>query len=450
MPSINEEMTVQNDDTHSATSELKAAARDVLRVGKQWAHAAQEWFDDRRNEMNNRNRDERDYEAGRARQDRNYESGYHSRQNQTGGAYETRRGYPLHEQANRGRDRSDYDIQSDYSSGGYDPSSPGQDLHAQRSFQGSARDQSDYLERGAYGREDRYAQGRSDSDDYYGQRGYQGSSMQSGQRGMYGERQQQGSDQRPGYSGSQGRDHGDYSSRATQAYQPGSERGQFQGSQRQDYEYPQSYGRGASASSQGRPYGSADYPSQGAQSREYASQGYGGSTGYGSQSGYSQPDYDSRFAGQRMQEYGQGSRTETARSTSGWGPASMGYRGRGPQNYTRSDERIREDLNERLTDADDLDASGINVEVSNGIATLTGSVEERWMKHRAEDLADGCSGVRDVRNQIQVKSTRQAGGSGTSTYAGSTTSSTTATAGDGGSAQSTRAGTTTASQGKTS
>ena len=64
MPSISEDMTVQNDDTHSATSELKAAARDVLRVGKQWAHAAQEWFDDRRNEMSQRNRDERAYEEG--------------------------------------------------------------------------------------------------------------------------------------------------------------------------------------------------------------------------------------------------------------------------------------------------------------------------------------------------------------------------------------------------
>ena len=140
MTSISGDTTVQNEDTHSATSELKAAARDVLRVGKQWVHAAQEWFDDRRNEMNNRNRDERDYEAGSARQDRNYESGHQSRH-----------GYALPEQVNRGRDRSDYDIQSDYSSGGYDQLSPGQDLNVQRSFQGSAREQSEYLERGVMG-----------------------------------------------------------------------------------------------------------------------------------------------------------------------------------------------------------------------------------------------------------------------------------------------------------
>lgn len=79
-----------------------------------------------------------------------------------------------------------------------------------------------------------------------------------------------------------------------------------------------------------------------------------------------------------------------------------GYRGVGPRDYVRPDERIREDLNERLTEADDLDARDITVEVGNGVATLGGRVPQRWMKHRAEDIAVGCSGVRDVHNQIQV------------------------------------------------
>ena len=90
---------------------------------------------------------------------------------------------------------------------------------------------------------------------------------------------------------------------------------------------------------------------------------------------------------------------------------ARGYRGVGPSNYSRSDERIREDLNERLTEADDLDASGITVEVSNGVATLGGVVAQRWMKHRAEDLADSCTGVRDVRNQLRVESDAGAGAS---------------------------------------
>src|SRR4029078_5228556 len=101
----------------------------------------------------------------------------------------------------------------------------------------------------------------------------------------------------------------------------------------------------------------------------------------------------------------------------GWG--TMGHRGRGPKNYTRSDERIREDLNEKLTDSDEIDASGISVEVSNGVATLTGTVDQRWMKNRAEELAESCSGVRDVNNQIRVKSQSEGQGASMSGDGGS-------------------------------
>jgi hypothetical protein len=99
-------------------------------------------------------------------------------------------------------------------------------------------------------------------------------------------------------------------------------------------------------------------------------------------------------------------RTPGAAAGFGAPRAGAGYRGVGPRNYSRSDERIREDINERLTEADDLDASDITVEVSQGVVTLNGGVGERWMKHRAEDLADGCIGVRDVRNQVQVRGGR--------------------------------------------
>lgn len=80
------------------------------------------------------------------------------------------------------------------------------------------------------------------------------------------------------------------------------------------------------------------------------------------------------------------------------------FRGRGPKNYTRSDDRIREDLNEQLMDADDIDASDVSIEVKDGVVTLSGSVEQRWTKHRIEDMAGDCSGVKDVRNEIRVQS----------------------------------------------
>jgi hypothetical protein len=82
---------------------------------------------------------------------------------------------------------------------------------------------------------------------------------------------------------------------------------------------------------------------------------------------------------------------------------AQGYRGRGPKNYTRSDERIREDLSERLWEADDVDASEVTVEVENGVVTLGGAVEQRWTRHRIEDMADACSGVQDIQNDIRVQ-----------------------------------------------
>lgn len=92
----------------------------------------------------------------------------------------------------------------------------------------------------------------------------------------------------------------------------------------------------------------------------------------------------------------------------GYGPrmAPRGYRGFGPRNYARSDERIAEEINERLTDDEDIDASDLNVRVSEGKVMLEGSVERRWMKHRAEDIADSCTGVKEVDNRIVVRSIR--------------------------------------------
>jgi len=78
------------------------------------------------------------------------------------------------------------------------------------------------------------------------------------------------------------------------------------------------------------------------------------------------------------------------------------YRGRGPKNYTRSDDRIKEDVNDRLTDYDYIDASDIEVDVTNGEVILSGTVETRYEKRMAEDVAESVSGVRNVENRIRV------------------------------------------------
>jgi osmotically-inducible protein OsmY len=86
------------------------------------------------------------------------------------------------------------------------------------------------------------------------------------------------------------------------------------------------------------------------------------------------------------------------------GQLSGGFAGRGPKGYTRSDERIREDVSDKLTEHPDLDASEIEVRVKQGEVTLAGSVDSRWAKRLAEDIAESCTGVRDVMNQLRVPS----------------------------------------------
>ena len=78
------------------------------------------------------------------------------------------------------------------------------------------------------------------------------------------------------------------------------------------------------------------------------------------------------------------------------------HRGRGPREYRRSDDRIREDVNDRLTDDDFLDASQIEVGAQNGEVILSGFVYNRTSKRRAEWLAEGVSGVTNVENRLRV------------------------------------------------
>lgn len=85
------------------------------------------------------------------------------------------------------------------------------------------------------------------------------------------------------------------------------------------------------------------------------------------------------------------------------GRTGTSFAGRGPKDYHRSDDRIREEISDYMTDDHDLDASDISVQVRSGEVTLTGTVRTREQKRRAEDLAEGISGVNDVVNNIRVK-----------------------------------------------
>ena len=79
------------------------------------------------------------------------------------------------------------------------------------------------------------------------------------------------------------------------------------------------------------------------------------------------------------------------------------HRGRGPSNYTRSDERILEDACDKLTQDWGVDARNVQVTVAKGEVTLDGKVENRRQKRRAEDVVHDVSGVGHVQNNLRTQ-----------------------------------------------
>lgn len=75
---------------------------------------------------------------------------------------------------------------------------------------------------------------------------------------------------------------------------------------------------------------------------------------------------------------------------------------RPPRGYQRADDRIREDVCERLMEGP-VDVGDVEVTVSNGEVTLSGTVERRWEKRAIEDIAGNVRGVHDVHNRVRVR-----------------------------------------------
>jgi osmotically-inducible protein OsmY len=232
----------------------------------------------------------------------------------------------------------------------------------------------------------------------------------------------------PEYRRGQGGDEGEFS--RSQRYRSGGDHSSFRaGSRSGDYgEYSDLAGGSDTRSGAYRNYGSLR--NSGRSTGSFSDAGYrtgesGGWRGEGGLGRGYRGDYEST---RRSQPYRYGSQYGDA---SEYGNRGQSFRGRGPKNYTRSDDRIREDLNEQLMDADDIDASDVSIEVKDGVVTLTGNVEQRWIKHRIEVLADDCSGVKDVRNEIRVQSRSDwpydkqqvSGGLGTASSQGSSATS---------------------------
>jgi osmotically-inducible protein OsmY len=114
--------------------------------------------------------------------------------------------------------------------------------------------------------------------------------------------------------------------------------------------------------------------------RSYRTERYGGSYAGG-------PEHGSRAYGEHGGD---------------WSTRQGPYAARGPTGYPRSADRIREDDCDRLADVPLIDATEIEVSVSHGEVTLSGSVRERADKRRAEDVIERLSGVREVHNSLRV------------------------------------------------
>src|SRR5919205_2651124 len=128
---------------------------------------------------------------------------------------------------------------------------------------------------------------------------------------------------------------------------------------------------------------------------------------------YGPGDYERAYGGRGRPGYGE-DRDRFGGAREAYGPGrGVSHRGKGPKGYTRSDERIREDVADCMWLNSWLDASDIDVTVTNGEVTLTGTVRSREEKRRAEDIAESVPGVRHVQNNLRVGQS-----SGTSAAAG--------------------------------
>lgn len=117
-----------------------------------------------------------------------------------------------------------------------------------------------------------------------------------------------------------------------------------------------------------------------------------------------------RFAGNEEQGFGEppyrpGGFGHGRHGRGGFIDEVKSFFGRGPKGYQRSDERIREDVCDRLTEDPMIDATHVDVTVKAGEVVLTGTVATRHEKRRAEDLIEDIFGVKDVANQLRVQTT---------------------------------------------
>jgi len=330
-------------DTRTGTSEFEAVASEAMQMGKHYVQSMAAWLANRRSEMRNE-------------QDRNR-------------------------------------------------SQPNRDAWNEEDDKRSLRQQEGWQE--DYQQQARRGFGAGGDGDAPGWNGGARGSGETGQRHS-GPEQRYDDRQRYQYAGGWRGDDADYRTYrhgATHADEARSGQTGRSGGMRGESEYPEAAGYSAQSSEpQGRQYrgqyGAPGY-GQGQGRQRHSEYGRHPETHYGGTGGHHGSE---QVGGSGVHGGGEGRSAYSNHFGQGESTGrSGGYRGRGPRGYSRSDARILEDINDQLFEDDYIDASDITVEVRQGIASLGGTVEHRWMKHRAEDLAERCSGVKDIDNQLRVR-----------------------------------------------
>ncbi len=116
---------------------------------------------------------------------------------------------------------------------------------------------------------------------------------------------------------------------------------------------------------------------------------------------YEQQQRYGRYPTSRSRQYAGNPYTRDPYSRSPYGRSPYAP---GPKGYQRSDERLKEDISDRLMESHHIDSSDVSVDVRSAKVVLEGTVPSRHMQHAIEDLVDACPGVQDVDNRVRVAS----------------------------------------------
>jgi osmotically-inducible protein OsmY len=144
----------------------------------------------------------------------------------------------------------------------------------------------------------------------------------------------------------------------------------------------------------------SDYPEQ-----RYGSGTMAGGSGYGGPDSRPEHGYGAGGSGMRGGYAGAGyGQSPMGEYTSYGNRGNRNPDNRGPKGYSRSDDRIKDEVCECFMRAQSFDPGEIEVEVKNGEVTLSGEVDDREDKFNAERTAHSVMGVKDVNNNLRCGS----------------------------------------------